>query len=71
MKFTDVIHWLKVFQLVLFLKSYVISYLTMCKVNYCISYQHIQMVITKVCKSEIDFTKISSNTAVIQYILNF
>ena len=51
------------------LKSYVTLYLTKCEVNYYILYQYLPMVVTIICKTKIDFTKLSSKTAVIQYIL--
>ena len=38
----------------------------MCEVNYYILYQDIPMVVKKICKIKIDFTKLSSKTAVIQ-----
>ena len=43
----------------------------MLKVNYYILYQHIPMIVKKICKIKIDFTKLSSKTAVIQSLKLF
>ena len=34
----------------------------MCEINYYILYQHIPIVVIKICKIKIDFTKLSSKT---------
>ena len=54
----------------MFFKSYVTSYSTVSEVNYYILYQHISMVVTKICKIKMDFKTLSSKKAVLQYVLN-